>query len=216
LLLDENRVVTFVGAGGSGKTRLALQVAAEKVDAFPNGVFWVPLQSVTDPTHVLPAISQALGAKNGPGEFLRGRKTLLLLDNLEHVLEAAPALTELLRETTDVKVLATSREPLRIAGEQRFPVEPLPETDAVALFVERAREVDPGYEPSPAVAAICRRLDGLPLALELAAARVSLLSAEELLDRLERALPILTGGALGTLRPVSRPCARQSSGATSS
>ena len=195
LLLDANRVVTFVGPGGSGKTRLALQVAAEQVDAFPNGVFWVPLQGVADPEHVLPAISQAVGASNGPGEFLRGRKTLLLLDNLEHVLEAAPALTELLRETTDVKVLATSREPLRIAGEQRFPVEPLPETDAVTLFVERAREVDPGFEPSPAVAGICKELDGLPLALELAAARVSLLSAEELLDRLERALPILTGGA---------------------
>ena len=188
-------MVTFVGPGGSGKTRLALQVAADKVDEFPHGVFWVPLQAVSDPGHVLPAISQAIGASNGPAEFLRSRKTLLLLDNLEHVLEAAPGLTELLRETIDVKVLATSREPLRIAGEQRFPVEPLPETDAVTLFVERAREVDPAYQPSPAVADICRRLDGLPLALELAAARVSLLTAEELLDRLERALPILTGGA---------------------
>ena len=195
LLLDANRVVTFVGPGGSGKTRLALQVAADKVDEFPHGVFWVPLQAVADPGHVLPAISQAIGASNGPAEFLRGRKTLLLLDNLEHVLEAASGLTGLLRETIDVKVLATSREPLRIAGEQRFPVEPLPETDAVTLFVERAREVDPAYQPSPAVADICRRLDGLPLALELAAARVSLLTAEELLDRLERALPILTGGS---------------------
>jgi predicted ATPase len=194
-LLDQGRLVTLVGPGGSGKTRLALQLAAEKVEEFPHGVYWVALQTVDDPDHVLPAISQAIGASNGPGTFLTGRSTLLLLDNLEQVLDAAPALTELLQQAADLKLLVTSREPLRIAGEQRFPVEPLPEADAITLFIERAREIDPGYEPSPAVAEICRRLDGLPLALELAAARVSLLSAEELLERLERALPILTGGA---------------------
>ena len=111
-------------------------------------------------------------------EFLRGRKALLLLDNLEQVLEAAPDLAELLRETSGVKLLATSREPLNLAGEQRFPVDPLPDDDAITLFLERARAVDPGFSASPAVGEICRRLDGLPLALELAAARVSVLSAE--------------------------------------
>ena len=194
-LLLENRIVTLLGPGGSGKTRLALQLAAEAVEDFEHGVFWVPLQAVLDPERVVPAIAQTVGAQNGLADFLRGRRTLLLLDNLEQLLESAPTLAELLRDTADVKILATSREPLRLAGEQRFPVDPLPETDAVTLFVERARAIDPGFDPSPAVAKICRRLDGLPLALELAAARTALLSAEELLGRLESALPILTGGA---------------------
>jgi predicted ATPase len=140
-------------------------------------------------------VSQAVGAKDGLAEFLGNRSTLLLLDNLEQLLDSAPSLADLLRATSGLKILATSREPLRLAGEQRFPVDPLPDEDAVALFVERARAVDPAFDPSPAVAEICRRLDGLPLALELAAARTSMLSAEDLLARLASALPLLTGGA---------------------
>ena len=194
-LLRGNRLVTLVGPGGSGKTRLALQLAAEAVEDFEGGVFWVPLQAVADPRLVESTIAQNVGARDGVAEFLRGRTALLLLDNLEQVLEAAPDLAELLRETSGVKLLATSREPLNLAGEQRFPVDPLPDDDAITLFLERARAVDPGFSASPAVGEICRRLDGLPLALELAAARVSVLSADALLARLDRSLPLLTGGA---------------------
>jgi predicted ATPase/class 3 adenylate cyclase len=194
-VLHEHRLVTLVGPGGSGKTRLALQLAAEAVEEFEQGVFWIPLQAVADPELVLPTMAQAVGAQEGLPEFLNGREALLLLDNLEQILDAAPRLGELLRETTGVKLLVTSREPLRLAGEQRFPVEPLPEDDAVTLFVERARSVDPSFAAGPAVAEICRRLDGLPLALELAAARVGLLRADDLLARLDLALPLLTGGA---------------------
>jgi predicted ATPase/class 3 adenylate cyclase len=194
-LLRKNRLVTLVGPGGSGKTRLALQLAAEAVEDFDGGVFWVPLQAVADPQLVESTIAQNVGARDGLAEFLRDRRALLLLDNLEQVLEATPTLAELLRETSGVKLLATSREPLNLAGEQRFPVDPLPDDDAVTLFLERARAVDPGFSASPAVSEICRRLDGLPLALELAAARVSVLSTEDLATRLEHALPLLTGGA---------------------
>ncbi|HKY13251.1 MAG TPA: adenylate/guanylate cyclase domain-containing protein, partial [Gaiellaceae bacterium] len=194
-LLRGNRLITLVGPGGSGKTRLALQLAAESVEDFEGGVFWVPLQAITDPRLVESTIAQSVGASDGVAEFFRGRTALLLLDNLEQVLEAAPDLAKLLRETSGVKLLATSREPLNLAGEQRFPVDPLPDDDAITLFLERARAIDPGFSAGPAVGEICRRLDGLPLALELAAARVSVLSAENLASRLERALPLLTGGA---------------------
>ena len=194
-LLRQNRLVTLVGPGGSGKTRLALQLAADAVEDFEDGVFWVPLQAVADPTLVDATIGEVVGANDAVADFLRGRTTLLLLDNLEHVLDAAPGLAELLRKAPGVKVLATSREPLKLGGEQRFTVEPLPDADAVTLFVERARAVDSDFAPSPAVLEICHRLDGLPLALELAAARVSVLSAEDLLLRLDRSLPLLTRGA---------------------
>ena len=194
-LLRSNRLVTLLGPGGSGKTRLALQLAADAAEEFADGVFWVSLQAVSDPGLVPASIAQAVGAPDDLIEFVAGKSTLLLLDNLEQLLEATPTVTQLLTETTGVKVLATSREPLRVAGEQRYPVAPLAEEDAVALFLERARAVDPSFEPTPAIADICRRLDGLPLALELAAARVSLLDPEALLERLERALPLLTGGA---------------------
>ena len=193
--LRENRLVTLVGPGGSGKTRLALQLAADAVEDFEDGVFWVPLQAVGDPDLVEATIGEAVGASDGVAEFLRGRTTLLLLDNLEHLLDAAPRLSELLHKAPGVNVLAASREPLKLGGEQRFLVEPLPDSDAVTLFVERARAVDPNFAPSPAVLEICHRLDGLPLALELAAARVSVLSPEDLLSRLDRSLPLLTGGA---------------------
>jgi predicted ATPase len=194
-LLRERRLVTFVGPAGSGKTRLALQLAAEGADAYPDGVFWVPLQAVSDPSLVEPTIARALGAQASAAERIGDRRVLLLLDGFEHLLDAASAVAGLVRRTPHAKLLVTSREPLRVAGEHRYRVEPLPEEDAAALFVERARAVDPGFVVGPAVAEICSRLDGLPLALELAAARVSVLDASDLLARLEHRLSVLTGGS---------------------
>ena len=193
-LLRDNRLVTLVGPGGSGKTRLAVQLGAELVDEFEDGVFWVPVQSVTDPTLVERGIAQAVGAQDGVARSIGNRRLLLVLDNLEQVLGCAPAIASLLGETPHAKVVATSREPLRVSGEQRFLVSPLPEVDAVALFVDRAQAVDSTFRPDVAVDEICRRLDGLPLAIELAAARVTLLPPGDLLARLDRALPLLTGG----------------------
>src|SRR5215211_1822154 len=190
LVRDGSRLVTLTGAGGSGKTRLGLQAAAEAVDDFSDGVFWTPIAAVTDPQLVLPTVAQALGAKVPLAEYVDEKRMLVLLDNLEQVLEAAPALSELLERCPNLHLLCTSRALLRIAGEREYPVEPLPEEDAVALFRERAATA----EPIEAVHEICRRLDGLPLAVELAAARTRLLPPSELLERLERALPILTGG----------------------
>jgi predicted ATPase/class 3 adenylate cyclase len=193
-LLRSHRLVTLTGPGGSGKTRLGLQIAADAIEDFPHGVFWVPLQATSDPALVVPTVEEKVGAPAGLAEFLGDKRVLLVVDNLEQVIEAAPALADVLGAASQTKLLVTSREPLRVRGEQRYPVEPLPEGDAVALFVERARAVDPAFEPGAAVAEICRRLDGLPLALELAAARVGVLRTNELLARLERALPVLTGG----------------------
>ena len=193
-LLRKHRLVTMTGPGGSGKTRLALQLAAEAVDDFEHGVFWVPLQSLSDVGLVEPAIANAVGARGYLVDHLRSRRTLLLLDNFEHLTEAAATVSSLLAEASQLKVLVTSREPLRLAGEREYPVFPLPEDDAVVLFVERARAVRPAFEPDRAVAQICRRLDGLPLAIELAAARVKTLPPAALLERLEHRLPLLTGG----------------------
>ena len=189
-LVEQSRLVTLTGPGGSGKTRLALQVAAELVEEFRDGVFWVPLATVTDPDLVLPEVGHAIGAKDGLGAHIGDRRLLLLLDNLEQVVEAAPNLSELLEDCPNLHVLATSRALLRVAGERDYPVDPLPEEDAIALFRDRAAAVD----PIEAVREICRRLDGLPLAIELAAARTRLLAPEQLLSRLDQALPVLTGG----------------------
>ena len=189
-LLGERRLLTLTGPGGSGKTRLSLQVAAEAVERFAGGVFFVPLAAVSDPELVLPTVGQTIGAQDGVAEHVGEHEMLLLLDNLEQVLDAAPALAELLERSPNLRLLITSRALLRIAGEHEYPVEPLPEEDAVALFQARAAD----SEPLEAVHAICRRLDGLPLAVELAASRTRLLSPEQLLERLEHALPVLTGG----------------------
>src|SRR5215210_4074602 len=189
-LLGDARLVTLTGPGGSGKTRLALEVAAEVVERFDGGVFWVALAPVVDPELVEPAIAQAMGAHTGLAQHVGSNAMLLLLDNLEQVLAAAPGLSELLEQCANLRLLVTSRALLRVAGERDYPVDPLPEDDAVALFRERAASA----EPIEAVHEICRRLDGLPLAVELAAARTRLLPPSELLERLERALPILTGG----------------------
>jgi predicted ATPase/class 3 adenylate cyclase len=189
-LLRGYRVVTLTGPGGSGKTRLALQLAAEVTEDFPDGVYWVALQAVRDPALVPPTIAQALDAKGDLVEHIADGRILLLLDNLEQLVDCAPALANLLALTPKLKLLATSREPLHIDGERTYPVDPLLIEDAVALFAQRAAVI----EPSDVVAAICQRLDCLPLAVELAAARTTLLSPERLLGRLDQALPILTSG----------------------
>ena len=192
LLLEKARLVTVTGPGGSGKTRLSMQVGAEVLDNFPGGVFLVRLAPLTSADLVRPAILQAVGIRRL--EDLAGRHTLLLLDNFEHVLDAAADVAMLLESGPAVKVLATSRVALRLHAEHEYALDPLPERDAVKLLVERARAVRRDFEPDQAAAEICRHLDGLPLALELAAARLRTLDAATLLTRLDRRLPILTTG----------------------
>ncbi|HEX9609907.1 MAG TPA: adenylate/guanylate cyclase domain-containing protein, partial [Candidatus Limnocylindria bacterium] len=219
-LVRSNRLVTLTGPGGTGKTRLSLQVAGEEVDAFPDGVFFVALAPIREPELVLPSIAKAVGvADPGPqpierlAEHLAGKRVLLVLDNLEQVVEAAADVAELLQRATGLAVLATSRSALRAYGEQEYPVPPLPMPDprevpadrsivqyaAAALFMERARRVKPDFEitdeNAPAVAEICWRLDGLPLAIELAAARIRILSPQAMVERLNRRLDLGSGGS---------------------
>jgi predicted ATPase/class 3 adenylate cyclase len=203
----EVRLVTLHGPGGCGKTRLALQAAAELVDKFPEGVYLVALESVEDPALVVPTIAQTLGVSESGASgiddqllaALTDRTVLLVLDNFEHLLPAAPQLSDLLA-TTDVHIVVTSRAALRLSGEYEWPVPPLSHGDAIALFVGRAQAVDNGFtvgnETAPAVAEICARLDGLPLAIELAAARIRLLSPQAILARLDERLSLLTAGPL--------------------
>ncbi len=193
--LRSRRLVTITGPGGMGKTRLALQVAAELVGTVADGVFWVPLGALADSSLVASEIAQAIGAPDDLGAFLRDRELVLLLDNFEHLLGAAATVADLLATAPSLHVLATSRAPLRISGEVEYPLDPLNPVDAVALFLERARAVGRAIEPDVTIEAICTRLDSLPLAIELAAARTRLLSPGTLLTRLERALPLLTDGA---------------------
>ena len=192
LFSDSARLVTVTGPGGTGKTRLSLQVGAELVEQFPGGVFFVPLAGVRQAELVSSTISATLGLHNLSD--LRDRHTLLVMDNFEHVLDAAPVITGLLATAPKVKVITTSRAPLRIDGEIEYPLDSLPEADAVELLTERARAVRPDFMPDDATREICRRLDGLPLALELAASRLRSLGSQALLDRLDRRLPLLTGG----------------------
>ncbi|HLG08226.1 MAG TPA: adenylate/guanylate cyclase domain-containing protein [Gaiellaceae bacterium] len=195
LLSNGTRLLTVTGTGGTGKTRLALQVAAELVGTLRDGVFWVPLAGLSDPELVSSELGQAIGARDDLAGFLRGKELLILLDNFEHLLDAAPAVSTVLAASGGLRVLVTSRSPLHVSGEQEYRLDPLPASDAAALFVERARAVGRELMPDSAVEAICRRLDGLPLAVELAAARTKLLAPELLLERLDSTLPLLTGGA---------------------
>ncbi|MDQ3435632.1 MAG: AAA family ATPase, partial [Actinomycetota bacterium] len=217
---DGVRLVTLTGPGGVGKTRLALRVAEALAGSFADGVVFVPLAPVTDPDLVLPTLAGALGVRPAGDQpltellaaTLQDRHLLLLLDNLEQVVEAAPFVTKLLTDCPRLTALVTSRVVLQVSGEQAFPVPPfalpdagettaskLGDVEAVRLFVARARARRPDFAltdaNAAAVAEVCRRLDGLPLAIELAAARVAHLPPTALLARLERRLPLLTGGA---------------------
>ncbi|HEY8775763.1 MAG TPA: adenylate/guanylate cyclase domain-containing protein [Gaiellaceae bacterium] len=189
LLGGGSRLVTLSGPGGSGKTRLALEVAAELVPAFKAGVFWIGLAALRDPVLVPEAIAQTLGAKEGLAEHIGERELLLLLDNFEQVVEAALELSGLLEACPNLRLLVTSRELLRIRGEVDYPVLPLVAPEAVELFCERAR-----LAPDEAIAELCRRLDDMPLALELAAARTRVLAPAQILDRLAQRLDLLKGG----------------------
>ncbi|MGI8829419.1 MAG: ATP-binding protein [Candidatus Limnocylindria bacterium] len=218
-LLETHRLVTLTGPGGTGKTRLSLQVATDVMDRFPDGVHFVALAPIRELELVLPTIGQVLGLTD-PGreplqrlpEHIGDRRLLLVLDNLEQVVEAAPDIGELLRATANLHMIASSRSALRVYGEQEYPVAPLglpesgsdaanlaAESPAVSLFVERARAVRPGFALTPenatAIVEICRRLEGLPLAIELAAARIRILSPEAMLARLTSTLDLGSGGA---------------------
>src|SRR5262245_10313496 len=190
-LLDVHRVVTLTGPGGSGKTRLALQAAAESVEQYGDGVWFVSLAAVRDPQLIEPTIARVVGGPDDLREFLAGKRTLLVLDNLEQLLPDAAEIVA----RVDARILATSRSRLNIAAEQEFPVPALPLDDAAALFTQRARQLEPRFEPDETVLEIAERLDGLPLALELAAARVKVLTPPQILERLGRSLDLLTSGA---------------------
>ena len=194
-LVEDARLVTVTGPGGIGKTRLALQVAAELVGRFHDGVFWVPLAGLGDPSLVVPEIAQAVGAQGDLAGFVRGRDLLLLLDNFEHVLSAAAEVHDLLSLSDRLRLLVTSRAPLRRSGEHQYRLEPLEAAGAAELFVARAEQAGGADAAPETVDAICARLDRLPLAIELAAARTGLLSGDGLLRRLDRTLPLLTTGA---------------------
>ena len=189
LVRSGTRLVTLSGPGGSGKTRLAVEIASELVPAFKAGVFWVGLSALRDPALVTQAIADTLGAKNGLAEHVSERELLLLLDNFEQVVEAAAELSQLLEACPHLSLLVTSRELLRIAGEVEYPLAPLAEPDAVWLFCERAQ-----LEPDATIAELCRRLDDMPLALELAAARTRVLTPAQILDRLGQRLDLFRSG----------------------
>jgi len=216
-LLEKARLVTLTGPGGTGKTRLSLRIAEESAGSFGDGTFFVPLAAISDPELVPSTIAHTLGVQLSGAEVpltrvldhVRGKKMLLVLDNFEQILSAAPVVGQLLGASAALKVIASSRAPLRIAGEQEFPVPPLDlpdpqrlpslevltQSDAVRLFVERAMAVRPDFLVTPenaaAVAEIVYRLDGLPLAIELAAARVKVLTPQAMLPKLRQGLDLL-------------------------
>jgi predicted ATPase len=194
-LLDGTRLLTLTGPGGTGKTRLALQAAGLAAEGYPDGVWWVPLAPLRDPQLVLATAGETLGAKDGVTEHIGDKAMLVLFDNFEQVIEAAGDIAQLLALCPRLDVLVTSREPLHVTGEQAYPVPSLAHDEGIGFFVARARAAAPDFEPDESVPHICRRLDDLPLALELAAARVTALSPAQILERLEQRLPLLTGGA---------------------
>jgi predicted ATPase/class 3 adenylate cyclase len=219
--LGRAQMLTLVGPGGTGKTRLALQLAAEIADDYDDGIWFVPLDAVTDANGMHGALARALEVRDIAGrtlddvlmEYLSDRQLLLVLDNFEQAIAAAPAVAALVAAAPRVKVVVTSRAPLRVLAEQQYPVAPLPiphaadaadpaalaRTPSVALFVERALAVRPDFgltrENSAAIAGICSRLEGLPLAIELCATRVNMLTPQAILRRLDRSLELLSGGA---------------------
>ncbi|MDH3944116.1 MAG: tetratricopeptide repeat protein, partial [Anaerolineae bacterium] len=218
---EDVRLVSLTGPGGAGKTRLSLQVATNHLADFPDGVYFVSLDNIADASLVLSKTAQTLGVREGGSQplrenlitYLRDKHLLLLLDNFEQVTEAAPILVEWLEAAPALHILVTSRALLNLRGEHEYEVPPLTlapagdqasmdqvqESEAFQLFLERARSANPRFEPTPentaAIVEICRRLDGLPLAIELAAARIKLFSPEVLLEKLGASLDVLTGGA---------------------
>lgn len=213
-LVSEHRLVTLTGAGGAGKTRLAVEVSGRLVDVFDDGVWYVDLAPVTDPDLVPVAAARAFGLPDQPGRsasdtvmrFVGNRCMLMMLDNCEHLIDASAALVvDLLGACQRLTVLATSREPIAVAGEAIFGVPSLSLADeAIELFTDRARRMRPDFEitsdRTDAVTEICRRLDGMPLAIELAAARVRALSLDEIVDSLHDRFRLLTGGARTAVR----------------
>ncbi|HET6780571.1 MAG TPA: adenylate/guanylate cyclase domain-containing protein, partial [bacterium] len=219
-LLDEGvRLLTLTGPGGTGKTRLALQLAAHVIDRFHHGAFFVPLAHISDPEMVVPSVARALGVNETPGrpllhnlqEYLSDKQTLLLLDNLEQLTQTSFVVDRLLSASSELKIIATSRERLRSSWEHEFAVpmlgvpqdwkgdlDALSRNSAVALFVNRCRSVQRDFSLTPenaaAVATICARLEGLPLAIELAAARIKILAPQEIATRLHDQLRLLKGG----------------------
>jgi predicted ATPase len=193
LLLDGVRLVTLSGPGGTGKTRLALQAAAAAADGYPDGIWWVPLAPLADPALVMPTAGRALGAKGDLAAEIGDKRLLLLLDNFEHVIDAATDVGGLVSACPQLTVLVTSRERLQVAGEHEYPVPTLAPPDGFELFVSRANAlgVEVGNE---ATRELCERLDNLPLALELAAARTKLFSPAQLLERLSERLDLFKGG----------------------
>jgi predicted ATPase/DNA-binding SARP family transcriptional activator len=221
-MLDHSvvRLLVLTGAGGSGKTRLAVELARRTAGSFANGAALVELASVRDPDIVVSTIARALDVPEVPGkdplealvDALRPRELLLVVDNAEHLRAASPTYVELVARVPRLTLVVTSRVVLHLSGEHVYPVEPLDDGPAVELFVQRARGADRRFDPGPddeeAIRHICRRLDGLPLAIELAASRTRTLSPAELLARLEPRLPLLTGG------PRDLPARQQTLAAT--
>lgn len=220
-LLGQSRLVSLVGPGGTGKTRLCLQVAAERLDSYGDGVFFVDLTLLNDPSQIISAIADTLGLRELRTEplldtlqrHLQDKQLLLLLDNFEHLIEGASVIGDIIAAAPSVDMLVTSREVLRLSGESTYPVRPLhlpepgqdltarelPNYEAAQLFIQRAHAANPAFELSeqnaPAIVEICRQLDGLPLAIELAAARARMFPPARLLERLSDQLKFLRGGA---------------------
>jgi predicted ATPase len=187
-LLGKSRLVTVTGSGGCGKTRLVIALGHGALAAYPDGVWWVPLAELRDPQLVVTAAEQVLGASTHLAQHVAGKRMLIVLDNFEHVMAAATRLSPILASCPNLSLLVSSRELLRIEGERGYPLAPLSDDEGAALFCERAQ-----VAPDEAVTALCRRLDGLPLAIELAAARANLLSPEQLVQRLSQRLDLLRG-----------------------
>ena len=206
-LLARSRLLTLLGVGGIGKTRLSLQVAADVIDHFPDGVWFVELATLHDPQLVPQAVASALGVKEAAGRpvleallrFLSNRRLLLVLDNCEHLLQACAELAkQALQGTAHLTVLASSREPLRLAGETAYQVPALAQSEAASLFIDRASAAQPGFQASgdiaQSIASVCGRLDGIPLAIELAAARVRTFPVQKIAARLDDRFRLLTRG----------------------
>ncbi|MDP9231535.1 MAG: tetratricopeptide repeat protein [Actinomycetota bacterium] len=194
LLQDGVRLLTLSGPGGTGKTRLALQAAAAAADGYPDGIWWVPLAPLADPALVLPTAGEVIGTQGDLARELGGKRLLLLLDNFEHLIDAAREVGALVAACPNLTVLVTSRERLQVAGEHEYPVPAMASPDGLELFVARARALGTEIAGDHAVRELCERLDNLPLALELAAARTKIFSPAQLLERLSKRLDLFKGG----------------------